>query len=183
MVASSGSAKRGWTLSGSIYQQVIATITSFTRPMERRPDRANKLIPDEETLRDWLLFVLNTNFNGESTGVVFLSGEVENGAGKTDILVRHGDASVFIGECKFWRDTMAALILCIKNKDATKVIEAADACVRAHTQFRDTLPAYDPAARRDASDLSTSARPSRAPGGPFGTAATPITSLAQPVAT
>lgn len=157
-----------WTLSETIYEATIRTITGFTRALERRPPSARTLIPDEETLRDWVLFMLDANYRDESDGEVFVGGEVVNGAGKTDILVRHEGANVFIGECKFWdgptkfdeaieqllsytvwRDTKAALIPFITRKDATAIIEKADERLRAHPQFRAALQADDPVKRRD----------------------------------
>jgi hypothetical protein len=39
---------------------------------------------------------LNGHFTGEAGGELF------NGSGKTDIIVRHDDRNVFIGECKIW---------------------------------------------------------------------------------
>jgi hypothetical protein len=47
------------------------------------------------------LMLLNANCEGTG-GEVFVGGETENGAGKTDILVRHQGLNAFIGECKFW---------------------------------------------------------------------------------
>lgn len=49
----------------------------------------------EEALRDMFLLMLSPHF--QST-----SGEVFNRNGKTDILIRHEKANVFVAECKFW---------------------------------------------------------------------------------
>ncbi|MFJ2154373.1 hypothetical protein ACIOHB_37245 [Streptomyces microflavus] len=46
---------------------------------------------DEESIRDLLLVMLNDRFEGN------VAGEVFNGAGKTDILVRERDAMCRVG--------------------------------------------------------------------------------------
>ncbi|MGC5288859.1 hypothetical protein [Micromonospora sp. DT231] len=115
--------------------------------MERLPDTARKL--DEEAIRDLGLFILNANYEGAASGEVF------NGAGKTDILLNHDGRAAFIGEFKFWggpkafslaidqllayttwRDTKAALILLIKDVRATTAIDGADKTIREHPQFQ-----------------------------------------------
>ena len=87
--------------------------------------------------------------------------------GKTDLLVRVGDRHVFVGECKWWtgeksfgsaidqllgylpwRDEKAALIVFIRQKDASAVIRKADGAVRAHASFkRSGATADDPGLR------------------------------------
>ncbi len=158
----------GWELADAVYEEVIRTIISFCHAMERRPASAGHLIPDEETLRDWMLFLLNANYEGPGGADIFAGGETENGAGKTDILVRHAGANAFIGECKFWhgpakfrqaidqllgytvwRDSKAAIVLFITQRDATRAIDAAGNCLTAHAQCRQTRVPADPARRRD----------------------------------
>lgn len=157
-----------WRLSSAVYEQIVDTMIRFAHALERRPSSAQELLPDEPTLRDWFIFLLNSNYEHESGEEVFVAGEVINGKGKTDILVRQRDRNVFIGECKFWkgetefdkaidqllgylvwRDTKAAIILFIKNKDASAAIKAADACIRRHGQFRTAARPDQPARRRD----------------------------------
>lgn len=157
-----------WTLSVDVYEQVIGTITKFARALERRPDSAYALVPHEERLRDWLIFLLNANYEDPSGGDVFIGGETVNGKGKTDILVRHEGENAFIGECKYWtgpsdfdaaidqlldytvwRDTKAALILFITRKNATAAIDSADERLRAHQHCQEGLPVVDPTQRRD----------------------------------
>lgn len=97
------------------------------------------------------------------------AGELFNGDGKTDILVRVEDRNAFIGECKFWtgqkgfgdaidqllgylvwRDTKAALIIFIRQKDAGAIIEKADKALREHANFkRAGTPSTDPMQRRN----------------------------------
>jgi hypothetical protein len=99
-----------WILDTTVYEQMIKTIIGFTHALERRPSSARRLLPDtetladEETLRDWIMFILGSNYEAPDGGELFTGGEVENGKGKTDILVRHAGRNVFIGECKSGAD-------------------------------------------------------------------------------
>ena len=69
--------------------------------MERTPgDYASWL---EEQLRDSLLVMLITHYEGLATGETF------NKGGRDDILVREGDRNVFVGECK-WLGGRSVLI-------------------------------------------------------------------------
>lgn len=167
-VPASASSEREWSLADAVYQQIIRTITGFSHALERRPASAVKLLPDEETLRDWLMFMLGANYEGADGGELFVGGETVNGKGKTDILIRHRDRSAFIGECKFWdgpgkfdqaigqllsymiwRDTKAALILFIKNPNATAIIDRAGGRLAAHANCVQAPVPLDPYQRRD----------------------------------
>ncbi|MEU4250390.1 hypothetical protein AB0F15_23570 [Amycolatopsis sp. NPDC026612] len=94
---------------------------------------------------------LNAQFEGTAGGELF------NGEGKTDILIRVDDRNVFIGECKVWsdpktmddalrqlfgylvwRDTKAAVLLFIRNKDVTAVIEKAIQKIEDHPNYKRT---------------------------------------------
>jgi hypothetical protein len=157
-----------WELADPVYEQVIRTITSFGHALERRPTSAMQLIPNEETLRDWLLFLLNANYEGPGGGEVFVVGETENGRGRTDILVRHEGANAFIGECKFWdgpakfddaidqllgytvwRDSKAAIVLFIKQSSATRIVDTAGGRLTGHAQCRQAKVPRDHVRRRD----------------------------------
>ena len=89
-------------------------------------------------------------------------------SGKTDILVRHEGRNAFIGECRFWhgpkkfdegieqllgyttwRDTKAAIILFITNKNATAAIDSAGDCLAAHPACKESPVPTDPHERRD----------------------------------
>lgn len=163
-----GCASPEWSLAETVYEQVIKTITGFTRALERRPASASQLLPDEETLRDWLLFLLNANYEAPDGSAVFVGGETVNGKGKTDILVRHQDRNAFIGECKFWngprkfdeaiaqlldytvwRDAKAAIILFITRRNATAAITSAGGRLAGHAHCRQAKVPADPSMRRD----------------------------------
>jgi hypothetical protein len=96
-----------------------------------------------------LLVNLNAHFEGAAAGELF------NGEGKTDILIRVEDRNVFIGECKIWdgvtslqqalnqifrylvwRDTKAAILLFIRNRDVTAVIAKAIAAIEQHPHHK-----------------------------------------------
>jgi hypothetical protein len=125
------------------YQAALAVLRNSRNALERTPSLAAKL--SEEQIRDLLLVNLNAHFVGDAAGEVF------NGDGKTDILIRVEDRNIFIGECKIWggpstmdealgqifkylvwRDTKAAILLFIRNKDVTAVIKKAVAKIEAH---------------------------------------------------
>ncbi|MGY1946245.1 hypothetical protein [Nocardia asiatica] len=133
-----------------IYEDVVQTIEQMTLAMERTPTAA-KL--KEEEIRNLILFVLNANYRGAAAGEVF------NGDGKTDILLRWGSDNAFIGECKMWkgpsefskaidqmlgyvtwRDTKAALIVFIRSGNPTEIMEKAKATLRDHSAFGSEAP-------------------------------------------
>lgn len=129
------------------YEDAISVVKSTILAMERSPSVvAHK---DEEEIRDLILVQLNGTFEGNATGETFVK------SGKTDLLVRVDDRHVFVGECKWWkgekafgntidqllgylpwRDEKAALIVFISQKDASTIIEKAEAAVRAHSSFK-----------------------------------------------
>lgn len=87
-------------LDEAVYQDVLVAVRAWATSLERTPGTAAKL--DEEGLRDLLLGNLNTYWQGAAGGELF------NGSGKTDILIRHGDRNAFIAECKIWRGQRAS---------------------------------------------------------------------------
>jgi len=138
------------------YESVLEVLHSMRTMIERNPTTFAKLAIQEagaidkveERYRDLFLVMLNTIFTGE------VAGEVFNGLGKTDILVRSRDRNVFIGECKFWtgpsdflkavdqllgypawRDTKAGLLLFIRNRDVRAAIAKAGNALTEHPNF------------------------------------------------
>lgn len=147
-------------LEDAIYQDVLNVIRSWATSLERTPGTAAKL--DEEELRDLLLGMLNGYWQGSAGGELF------NGSGKTDILIREGDRNAFIAECKMWRgpkgvadaldqllgylvwrDSKAALVMFIKTADPAATIEKLHAAVEAHPSYALTKDATNPSSRVD----------------------------------
>lgn len=140
-----------YELQEQIASQLLRTIRSFATALERLPESADALLTsDEQTLRDFLLFILNANWEGTVTGETFI------GIGKSDILLRWKDKDAFIAECKIWegeralqaaidqlmhryivwRNTRAALIIFIRNrKDMTEAITRARTAICEHKLF------------------------------------------------
>lgn len=138
-------------LEGKIAAQLLQTIRSFATALERLPESADALLTsDEQTLRDFLLFILNANWDGTATGETFI------GIGKSDILLRWKDRDAFIAECKLWegekglsaavdqlmgrymvwRNTRAALIIFIRDrKNMSEAITKAQTAIREHRLF------------------------------------------------
>lgn len=131
------------TLPDQDYEAALAVLRNMRNALERSPSTTRHL--GEEQIRDLLLVSLNAQFEGKAAGEVF------NGAGKTDILIRVDDRNIFIGECKIWkgpktvadaldqllgylvwRDTKAALLLFIREADVSTVTAKAVAKVEEH---------------------------------------------------
>jgi hypothetical protein len=152
-------------LEAKVAEHIVTTIMSFTAALERLNTTADKLAgEDEETIRDLLLFILNSNYQGAATGETFV------GHGKTDILLRWRNRGAFIGECKFWtgskkfteaisqlldqytvwRDTQVALILFIRDiVGISDVIEKASACIVNSGRLIQAITPEEPDRRRD----------------------------------
>jgi hypothetical protein len=79
-------------LDDSLYRDILRICRDDGREMERLPSiYAGK---KEETLRDHFIMALSPHFES-------VTGETFNKAGKTDIVIRHEKANVFVAECKF----------------------------------------------------------------------------------
>jgi hypothetical protein len=134
------------TMIGELYEHTLGVIRSWGKAIERAPAPWSNT--EEETLRDALLPMLNSHYEGAATGETF------NAAGKTDILIRVEDRTVFIGECKWWggpagvgealdqlfsyttwRDTKLALIFFVDRKDPSAVVDKARELLGAHELF------------------------------------------------
>jgi hypothetical protein len=134
------------SLDQSTYVDILKLIHDVGKEFERLPSLyAGK---EEEHLRDHFLMMLEPNFEGSATGETF------NKTGKTDILLRHEGSNVFIGECKFWkgeksflstidqllgyltwRDSKAAVIMFVPNKDFSSVVDTAKEASPKHSNF------------------------------------------------
>ena len=95
-----------------------------------------------------MLLILEPNFEGAATGETF------NKSGKTDILLRHEGKNVFIAELKYWhgkkgfletisqllgyltwRDSKAAVVMFVRNKDFMAVLETAKDSISEHEYY------------------------------------------------
>jgi hypothetical protein len=137
-------------LESKVYNDIREVLYHVGQAIERKPSlyRGKK----EEDLRDIFLLFLETRY--ESTAG---AGEAFNKKGKTDILLKYsGDGSnVFVAECKVWqgqknlfeaidqllgyltwRDSKTALMLFVKQPDASKAIEVVAHYVNRHPQFK-----------------------------------------------
>lgn len=142
-------------LEEATYREILATVRSWATSLERTPRTAAKL--DEEELRDLLLGTLNGHWQGGAGGELF------NGKGKTDVLIREGDRNALIAECKIWhgaksvtaaldqllsylvwRDSKAALIIFIKTADPAATIAKIHDAATSHPQHVLTKDATTP---------------------------------------
>lgn len=144
--ASSAPAKPEPTLASDDYQAILQIVADLGRSLERHPSTYEE--KDEEALRDYLLLLLQPRFEGSATGETF------NKSGKTDILLRHENHNIFIAECKFWsgmkglldaisqllsyltwRDSKVALVVFVRNKNFTQVLDKINQEISTHPEF------------------------------------------------
>jgi hypothetical protein len=121
------------TISDADYRAILEVVHDLGVNMERLPSIYTG--KDEEALRDLLVMQLSPHFAS-------VTGETFNKSGKTDVLIRHDGQNVFIAECKFWRgpkahlatidqilsyltwrDSKAAIVSFIQNKELAPVLE------------------------------------------------------------
>jgi hypothetical protein len=134
-------------LSDATFEHILEVIRSVAEAMERSPDTYTGM--GEEDRRQVFLAALNTHYRGQVTAEAF------NMSGKTDILVRHQEGgNLFIGECKFWsgaknftetidqlfgytawRDTKLAIVMFVRQKGLSTVVDKAREALENHAQF------------------------------------------------
>lgn len=136
------------TLDQKTYQEILEIIHSMGRVFETLP--GTYLNKGEEELRDHLLLYLAPRFKDEGS----VTGETFNKVGKTDILYRYSNSNVFVAECKFWkgqkqylealtqllsyltwRDSKAAMILFVKSKEISSVLETVKQVTPQHPNY------------------------------------------------
>ncbi len=134
------------TLDSGIYEQILRITFDLGKQFERLP--ATYSGKAEEELRDHFLLFLEPNFEGSATGETF------NRCGKTDILLRFEGSNVFVAELKFWsgekaflgaisqllsyltwRDSKAALILFVRNRELSSVLTTVRSSAEKHANF------------------------------------------------
>ncbi len=133
------------TLDETLYHEILRICHETGVEMERHPNIYQG--KDEETLRDHFIMVLSPHFQS-------VTGETFNRSGKTDILIRHEKSNVFVAECKFWsglkaflqaldqalgyltwRDSKAALLCFIRNKELAPVLSQIESGTQQHSCF------------------------------------------------
>ena len=128
------------------YMHILGLLQDCGNNWEHHPE----LYKDkgEEALRDQLIFVLAPNIEG------VVAGEAYNKKGKTDICIKHESTNLFIGECKIWkgpkgfvetidqilgyltwRDSKAAIMMFVPNKEISGVREATEESAKGHPNF------------------------------------------------
>src|SRR5690606_31685277 len=135
------------TLNEESYRHILKLINDVGKNFERLPSIYKG--KGEEDLRDHILMTLDPNFELGSA-----SGETFNKSGKTDIQLRYDSSVIFIAECKFWsgekgylntisqllnyltwRDTKASVILFVKQKDFSSILEKVKTSTENHENF------------------------------------------------
>ncbi|WEK20456.1 MAG: hypothetical protein P0Y49_04805 [Candidatus Pedobacter colombiensis] len=138
------------TMAKGMYEDILKVIYDSGKSMEKKPALYSG--KDEEGLRDQFLFVLETRYEGTTA-----SGETFNRGGKTDIILKYANdgSNLFVAECKVWhgsseflkaisqlfdnyltwRDSKAALILFVNNKDFSNVLSTIRTDVVNHPYF------------------------------------------------
>lgn len=134
-------------ISDGVYADIVTLIHDACKNIERMPSMFRGR--NENDLRDFILFVLDPNFIlGSATGETF------NAEGKTDILIRYSSSNVFVAECKYWhgtssylnaidqllsyltwRDSKTALIIFVRNKSISKVIDEVKRATIHHSNY------------------------------------------------
>jgi hypothetical protein len=136
------------------YERILSVIRQQSRSMQRNPTVYSG--KGEEDRRQLILDALNTHYDGAATAETF------NFGGKTDIIITEAGRSLFVGECKFWSgakgfvdtldqlfgyqswlDTRLAVLMFVRERDLTTIIERARAALENHPQFVVWQPAGD----------------------------------------
>lgn len=142
------------TLSQSIYHEILQIIYDLGKVFERLPSTYGG--KREEDLRDHLLLYLEPRFEGSATGETF------NKTGKTDILIRYQNSNAFIAECKFWqgqkhymdaitqllgyltwRDSKAAVVIFVRNKEFSSVLQTVEKVTPDHPNYLEFVDKED----------------------------------------
>lgn len=129
------------------YENILSIIQKSATMLERSPQAFRGM--NEENLRDQFLVPLNSHYEGQATGETF------NFSGKSDILIRDGDRSVFVAECKIWRgpkllsnaidqllgyatwrDTKTAILVFNRNKELSEVLNQIPDVLKSHPNFK-----------------------------------------------
>ncbi len=144
------------TISQETYQEILQIIHDMGKVFEFLP--ATYINKGEEDLRDHLLLQLAPRFKDEGS----VTGETFSKVGKTDILYRYQNSNAFVAECKFWkgknqyldtisqllsyliwRDSKAAVVMFVKNKEISSVLETVKQVTPKHPNYLDFVDEQD----------------------------------------
>lgn len=142
------------TLEDATYHQILDYLHGWGKQLERMPSTYSG--KSEEDLRDMFLVFIEPHFEGTATGETF------NKSGKTDILLRFEGENVFVAECKrwrgqqsyldaisqllgylTWRDSKAAVMMFIKNKDISSVLQTIEQATSQHPNYLELVSKQD----------------------------------------
>lgn len=131
------------TLEDSTYREILRYLHDWGKQLERMPSTYSG--KSEEDLRDMFLVFIEPHFQGTATGETF------NKSGKTDILLRFEGKNVFVAECKrwkgqqsyldaisqllgylTWRDSKAAVMMFVSNKEISSVLGTVERATLEH---------------------------------------------------
>lgn len=139
---------------GAFYDAILGNSRAMGKAMERSPGSyAGK---HEEELRDHLLTMLDTHWEGQTFAEAFRK------KGKTDILIAWQGEAIFVAECKWWsgpkvmadaldqlygystwRDSRLALIFFVANRNFTTVVSKAREVMEERPEFQAWIPPTD----------------------------------------
>jgi hypothetical protein len=133
-------------LADRVFEHILGVIRSTGAMMEASPRTYARM--GEEDRRQVLIAALNTHYRGQTTAETF------HFTGRTDILVRHENKNLFIGECKVWagpqgfgetidqllrytawRDTKLAIVAFVRQRNLTAIIDKAREALEEHARF------------------------------------------------
>ena len=133
-------------LEARIFEHILGVIRMHARQMEQSPGTYASM--GEEDRRQTIVATLNTHYEGRAHAEAF------NTTGKTDILIRYEGRNLFICECKFWsgsegfrdtidqlfgyaawRDTKLAIVMFVRERGLSAIIEKARTVVAGHDAF------------------------------------------------
>jgi hypothetical protein len=134
------------TLDDRTYREILHYLHDWGKQFERMP--STYFGKSEEDLRDMFLAFIEPHFEGTATGETF------NKGGKTDILLRFEGNNVFVAECKrwkgqqsyldtisqllgylTWRDSKAAVMMFVSNKDISSVVQTVEQVTSEHANY------------------------------------------------
>ena len=132
-------------LGDKVFEYVLEVIRQQTLHIEQHPKTYATM--GEEDRRNVILSALATHYSG-------FTAETDNQGGPTDILARYENRNLFICECKFWsgeqafadtidqlfgytgwRDTKLAIVMFVRTKGLTAILEKGRGALATHPQF------------------------------------------------